>query len=267
MVTRTVTEPLQVMKPLVDFRPDLILIDIHMPDVTGTEIAAILRQESAYVSIPIVFLSSEKNPDKQQNAMLLGADDFLTKPVEPGHLISSVTSRVQRARTLRNLAERDSLTGLLNHTRFKEQLSIEVARAQRMGTSLAFVMLDIDHFKTINDTYGHPTGDRVLKSFALLFKQRLRKTDVLGRYGGEEFGVIMPDTGEGAAFQVMEELREAFAKIGHSSHGTIFQVTFSGGIATLPPWQDAASLNEAADRALYHAKRGGRNQVVYAVQE
>src|SRR5581483_6628291 len=261
MLTQTVTDPMRVMSALVDFRPDLILTDFHMPGVTGPELAAILRQQEAYLSIPIVFLSSETDVDKQLSAMLLGGDDFLLKPIEPPHLISSVTSSVQRARILRNLAEHDSLTGLLNHTRFKEQLAIEVARAIRTQTDLAFVMLDIDRFKSVNDIYGHPTGDRVIKSLARLLKQRLRKTDILGRYGGEEFAVILPETNGGAAYAVMEEIRTSFAQIHQHAGGVEFQVTVSGGIATLPPWLDAAELNEAADKALYQAKRNGRNQI------
>jgi diguanylate cyclase (GGDEF)-like protein len=263
MVSQIITDPLLVMPPLVDFRPDLILSDMHMPHLSGLELAAILRQQEAYVGIPIVFLSSETDRNTQLSAMLLGGDDFLVKPIEAHHLVGKVTSRVQRARTLRQLAERDSLTRLLNHTRFQEHLNIAVARAQRIGSKFALAMLDIDHFKNVNDTYGHPAGDRVLKNLARLLVQRLRKSDVVGRYGGEEFALILLDTDISGAYQLLEELRRSFEQAAQFSAGREFHVTFSGGIATLPPYEDAAALREAADRALYQAKRGGRNQIVF----
>ncbi len=262
MLTRVVTNPLDVMGPLIDFRPDLILTDINMPHVSGLELAAILRQQEAYNSIPLVFVSGELNVDKRLEALLLGGDDFLTKPVLPEHLTTTVQSRARRARILRGLAERDSLTGLLNHVRFTEQLGIEVARAKRTRTSLAYAMLDIDRFKTVNDTFGHPTGDRVIKSFARLLQERLRRSDILGRYGGEEFAIILPETEVDAAWRVMEEIRSLFGQIRQQGGGTEFSVTVSGGVATMPPAVDALSLNENADRALYQAKRGGRNQIV-----
>lgn len=266
MMTQVVMDPLDVMSPLVEFHPDLILTDMYMPNMSGLELASILRQQEAYVSIPIVFLSAETDADKQHSAMLRGGDDFLLKPIESDHLVRSVVRRVKRARVLRSLAERDSLTGLLNHTRFREQLVIEVARAIRTRTNLSLIMLDIDNFKSVNDMFGHPTGDRVIKSLARLMKQRLRKSDILGRYGGEEFAVILPETNGSAAWKVMEEIRESFAQISHQSSGIEFHVTVSGGIATVPPARDAAALNSTADRALYQAKRNGRNQIEYGVE-
>ena len=264
MLTHVITDPLHVMRPLVEFRPDLILSDMHMPNLSGLELAAVLRQQDAYVNIPIVFLSSETDLNTQLSAMLTGGDDFLLKPIEAHHLVGKVTSRVQRARTLRGFAERDSLTGLLNHTRFKERLNIEVSRAIRAQSQLSFAMLDIDYFKSVNDSYGHPTGDRILKSLARLLIQRLRKSDILGRYGGEEFAVILPETDGSAAYEVIEEMRAAFAEQKQFSGGEEFFVTFSAGIATLPPYAEVETLTEAADRALYQAKRDGRNMVVLA---
>ena len=262
--TAVVTDPMQIMQPLVDFRPDLILMDMYMPECDGRELASIIRQQETYVSIPIVFLSSETNIDAQLAAMRLGGDDFLTKPIEPEHLIASVTSRVMRARILRTLMVRDSLTGLLNHTATEAQLNIEVARTKRHSTPLAFAMIDIDRFKSVNDTYGHPTGDRVLKSLSRLLQQRLRKTDIIGRYGGEEFAVVLPDTDDSTAAKVLNEIREGFAQVRHQNGEDGFFVTFSCGVASFPQYEDATRLNDAADKALYVAKSGGRNRVVLA---
>jgi diguanylate cyclase (GGDEF)-like protein len=196
--------------------------------------------------------------------MSLGGDDFLTKPIKPGHLVSSVSSRIQRSRMLRSFMVRDSLTGLLNHTAIKDQLEREVARAKRLKTPLAYAMIDIDLFKRVNDTYGHPVGDRVIKSLSRLLKQRLRETDVVGRYGGEEFAVIMSDTDGPAAMKVLDNIRDAFSRFSHLADGKEFSVTFSGGIADVALSGDAIKLGDFADRALYEAKHAGRNRLVLA---
>ncbi len=264
MVTETLTDPLAVMRPLVDVRPDLILMDVYMSGCTGLELAALIRQQEAYLSIPIVFLSAETNQDKQLAALRLGGDDFLTKPIQAEHLIASVSHRAHRSRILRSYMVRDSLTGLLNHSKTKEQLVIEVARARRQNVPLTFAMIDLDHFKAVNDRFGHQTGDRVLKGLARLLLQRLRKIDVVGRYGGEEFAVILPGTDAAGAQRVLDEIRASFGYIQQQAEAAEFTVTFSCGIASFPDYAHAASLSKAADKALYRAKHAGRNRVVLA---
>ncbi len=264
METLVVSNPMEFMAPLVDFRPDLILMDVYMPGCSGIELATVIRQQEAYIGIPIMFLSVETDISRQLDAMRQGGDDFLIKPVQPRHLISAVTTRATRSRALRNLMVRDSLTGLLNHTKTKEQLGIELDRARRLGHSVSLAMLDIDHFKKVNDVYGHATGDRVLLSLSRLLGQRLRQTDVIGRYGGEEFAVIMTGSSAADARKKLEIVREAFAGLSHIYDGHEFRVTFSAGIASTPPFGDAVRLSEAADRALYEAKRSGRNCTILA---
>lgn len=264
MTTQIVTNPVEILQPLNEFKPDLILMDIYMPFCSGLELASVIRQQAAYVSIPIVFLSTETDLNKQLIAMSLGGDDFLTKPILPQHLISSVASRAQRSATLRSYMVRDSLTGLLNHTKLKEQLAIELKRADRQNSPLAFVMIDIDHFKRVNDTYGHSTGDRVIKSLSRLLQQRLRQTDIIGRYGGEEFAVILVDTNTTAAVEVMNQIRENFAQVQQWTDGAEFNTTFSCGIALSSTYSTVAKISKAADEALYQAKRSGRNQVMLA---
>lgn len=262
METLVLNQPLQIMEQLVSFKPDLILMDMYMPDCNGYELAKVLRQMEAYVSIPIVFLSSETCVKRQLTAMRMGGDDFLTKPIKTEHLVSSITIRAERMRIIRNFMERDSLTGLYNHSRSEEYLALAIMRVNRSGGNLAFAMIDIDNFKHINDTYGHPTGDRVIVTLARLLQQRLRKTDIIGRYGGEEFVVVMPDTDMDAARDVLDRIRESFATIRHAYEKGEFSVTFSCGIARFPECTDVAAISNEADKALYEAKRGGKNRVV-----
>jgi len=266
METQSITNPLDVMPPLTDFDPDLILMDMYMPECSGADLAKIIRQRDTYNSIPIVFLSSEDDIEKQLETMKLGADDFLNKEITPKNLIASVSARIKRARKLRSLMTRDSLTNLLNHTSTKKQLNIEIKRAERSNTSLCFAMIDIDHFKQVNDNYGHLTGDRVIKQLSRLLQQRLRSTDIVGRYGGEEFAVIMPDTPIEAAAIVLDELRESFSKILHQSNGKEFNTTFSCGIADFPSIKDPTELNDQADKLLYKSKQAGRNCITPSVK-
>lgn len=262
MTVKTVNNPLDAMVSLHEFTPDLILLDIYMPECNGMELAKVIRQLDAFVGVPIVFLSAEGDLDKQLFAMGLGADDFLTKPIQPQHLVSSVASRVRRSLKLRSFMVRDSLTGLLNHTAIKDQLDREVAQTKRRATPLAFAMVDIDHFKQVNDTYGHPAGDRVIKSLSRLLKQRLRETDMVGRYGGEEFAVILSNTDGMTAAKVLDAIREDFSQLRHLAEGKEFSATFSCGVADVSYFCDATKLCDAADKALYRAKHAGRNQVM-----
>jgi diguanylate cyclase (GGDEF)-like protein len=265
--TEVVTNPLKALDAIADSTPELILLDMHMPGATGEELAKVIRQQEAYLSIPIVFLSAENDISRQREAMTHGGDEFLQKPIDPNHLISAVRARLVRYRALRALMVRDSLTGLLNHTSFKERLRAEVARGRRLHQPLSVALLDIDHFKRVNDTYGHPAGDRVIKSLARLLKQRLRGADVIGRYGGEEFAVALPETPLSGAIQALDNLRMSFANIVQISGENTFQVTLSCGVTEVGEAMDGDSSIQAADEALYAAKHGGRNQVCAASPE
>jgi len=264
METAVVYDPLKMLDILSDFTPELILMDMYMPGCSGLELAKIIRQQEAYVSTPIVFLSAETDLDKQLEALQFGADDFLTKPIQPAHLISAVASRVRRYRVLHSFMVRDSLTGLLNHTTIKEELDVEITRAQRQKNAVVFAMIDIDFFKKVNDTYGHPTGDRVIKTISRLLQQRLRKSDVIGRYGGEEFAVVLKDTDAASALVILDNIRKAFEKIIQHSDKGDFSVSFSCGLAEFPKFANSTAICNAADRALYEAKSAGRNRVVIA---
>jgi diguanylate cyclase (GGDEF)-like protein len=252
------------MDAIEEFNPELIIMDMYMPGCNGMELAKIIRQENRYVSMPIIYLSSEDDIDKQLAALSEGGDDFLTKPVKPNRLVITVRNRVNRARDLMSLMVSDSLTGLFNHTHILYKLENELAQAKKQKTSLAFCMVDIDFFKKINDNYGHPVGDGVIRNLSLYLKQRLRKSDIIGRYGGEEFAIVLPNTTAEEAMSVMDTLRSQFASYRQKFNDHELQVTFSCGIAIFDKNHAANSekeIAERADKALYHAKENGRNCV------
>lgn len=264
MNVEIINNPMETLRTMDEIQPELVLLDMYMPECTGMELASVIRQIPKHVSIPIVYLSSETDRDRQLEAVSLGGDDFLVKPIKPEHLISSVTSRIERYRTLKELMLKDSLTGLYNHTTIKEHLRQEFARAYRSNSPFSCAVLDLDHFKEVNDKFGHTSGDRVLKSLAQLLVRRLRQADIVGRYGGEEFVILLPGATEIMAKKIIDELRQNFHHIKHVSRDQEFYLSFSGGIASYPRFDSPTLLFEMADRALYQAKQQGRNRILIA---
>jgi diguanylate cyclase (GGDEF)-like protein len=260
MIPKVETDPMQVLVTIETFQPEIIIMDMYMPGCTGMELARVIRQQDKFHSVPIIYLSAEDDLNKQLHAMSLGGDDFLTKPIDPKHLIATLQNRGRRARSLIALMIRDSLTGLYNHTHTLHLLELEITKSRKQNKPVCFAMLDIDFFKKVNDNYGHPIGDRVLKSLSLFLKQRLRKTDHIGRYGGEEFAIVLPNTTERDAKIIINEIRERFAELPQPAGNGFFNVTFSCGIALYHD-ETTQSLCEKADQALYEAKRNGRNTV------
>lgn len=265
--TRAITNPQNILTVLDEFNPDLILMDMYMPNCTGVEVARVVRQHSQYLSIPIVYLSGETDIALQVEALRLGGDHFLTKPFNPIFLNAIVKSKIERYRALRRSMYHDSLTGLLNHTSSKQALQQAINQAQRINSCLAVIMLDIDYFKKVNDTYGHPVGDQIIRSLAWLLKQRLRKTDIVGRYGGEEFLVVLQNVNMQQALVIMDKIRQDFNEIRHPFQDSYFNISFSGGIASYPMIDDGEALVKAADTALYVSKHSGRNQLSCARPE
>ncbi|MFV1983371.1 MAG: diguanylate cyclase [Thiohalomonadales bacterium] len=259
--TNYITKPLTIMEAITHYQPELILLDLYMPECTGFELASVIRQQEYYIDVPIVFLSSETDTKTQLLAMQQGGDDFLTKPIQPDHLILAVKTRINRYRELRSLFVKDSLTGLHNHTSIKQNIETEILRAQRNRKQVCLVMIDIDHFKQVNDIYGHNVGDKVLKALARLMRQKLRQTDILGRYGGDEFVVILPETEINDAKLVINKLCVNFKKLQFNDLENELSVSITCGIASYPPAKDSEHLSVSADVALYTAKQSGRNQV------
>lgn len=256
-----VTRPPELMTELSEFRPDLLLLDIHMGGYSGPSLARMIRFQPEWLGLPIVYLSSEQDRDQRIHAIAQGGDDFIEKPISDQRLVNVVRARCSRARQLAKLASRDSLTGLLKHSLVKQELAKEFARCQRYGQDTAVAMVDLDHFKSVNDTYGHATGDVVIRALANLLRHRLRKTDIIGRYGGEEFVVILPDCNIAEAELILNDVCDQFSGLAFTCQGRDFQVTLSAGVARVRGFGSAEAALSAADEALYQRKNQGRNGV------
>ncbi|MBI2786848.1 MAG: diguanylate cyclase, partial [Legionella longbeachae] len=262
MITRAITNPLELLKEFELFQPDLLLMDIYMPECTGLELAALLRKDRKYTKIPIIFLSTEDDKNKKLSAISLGGDDFLTKPIAPQDLVSAVRARSNRASILNYYMTTDSLTGLLNHSSILNRLNIEIVKAKQENMSLSFVMLDIDNFKLINDTYGHPFGDTVIKKLASLLMVNLRNRDSVGRYGGEEFALILPGASLANSRKICENLLCQFSQYCFTVNNHDVYMTVSAGVSGFTGNNDTNGIINQADQALYKAKQNGRNQVL-----
>jgi len=264
---RAVAEPARLEAELASFRPDIVLMDVMLPGVSGYDLVRSLRQDERYATVPVIVLTTRGEMEARIQATQAGGDEHLVKPVSPALLLSTVAARVERGRFLRTLVERDGLTGLLTHTALLERARVSVSKKRRdPRRQWTWIMIDLDRFKAVNDRYGHPTGDVVLGRLAGLLRARLRQADVVGRYGGEEFAVVLEDLSGADAVRLLERLRADFAAIEHRPRegGEPFHVTLSAGLATLDEGEDLSSWVQAADRALYEAKEAGRDRVVVA---
>ncbi len=264
MLVQTLSDPSRLFEVMRDFDPEMVLLDMNMPDFTGIELAQMIRLNDEWLRVPIIYLSAETDINRQMAALLKAGDDFITKPISDNALTAAVFSRVQRARSLSMALSRDSLTGLLKHADIKEQVALEVERAQRSGKPTSVVMLDLDHFKQVNDQYGHAAGDNVIRSLANLMRQRLRRIDSIGRYGGEEFVAVLPDCPAEQAKRIFDEIRLRFAALSFHAGARTFSVSLSAGISETDGHSSAGAMLELADQALYAAKHNGRNQVQVA---
>lgn len=255
------TDPFAALEAMVELKPDLLLTDLYMPQMLGIEFAGVIRQKANYDALPIMFLSHELNVDDHLDALRVGGDEFLLKPIRDEHLVGAVSIRAARFRSLNALMSMDGLTGLLSQITTKLQLEELLPLALRRNAPLCFVMIDIDHFKQINDRFGHPAGDRVLRMLARLLKQGVRRSDIVGRFGGEEFAIVLPDTSMEDAVKLIDTLRERFATTPQQHESEIFHVSLSAGVSSSQEHGRMASLIQAADAALYRAKAAGRNCV------
>jgi two-component system cell cycle response regulator len=258
-------------------RPDLVLLDVLMPHVDGYKMAQMFKRESPFV--PIILLTALDDIDSKRRALSAGADEFLSKPVNALELQIRMSSmlRIKRLadqlesanKSLAALATTDALTQLANRRHFETRLVDEFQRWKRYKHPLTCIMLDVDHFKKVNDTYGHPVGDKVLIQVAAAIRGATRTTDFVARYGGEEFVILTPETPVVSADVVAERLRAAIFKrtTEKSEEEGIPAVTASLGIASTDLGIESGDdLVKRADEALYRAKREGRNRVVRAAE-
>jgi diguanylate cyclase (GGDEF)-like protein len=254
-------------------KPDIILLDVIMPIMDGYEVCEHLKEDDSTKEIPIIMVTSKAEAADKVKGLELGALDYVTKPFDEGELIARVNIHLrlrelyeavqEQNRQLQEMANRDGLTGLYNHRYFHEQLSQDFLRAKRYHENLSCVLFDIDFFKKFNDTYGHQTGDIVLKALASVVQHATRESDLAARYGGEEFALILYHTDGPAAYEAAERLRTMVESHEVQDNGNVLRVTISIGVATFPHErvQNSKELVDYADQALYKAKDNGRNRV------
>ncbi|HET6464661.1 MAG TPA: diguanylate cyclase [Nitrospiria bacterium] len=267
----------QALHVLSSERVDLILTDIIMPEMDGFKLVETIRKDERLQDIPMILLTVRSELEDRVKGLALGAWDFLVKPVHPIELNVRIGTMLRlkalqdklknRIRQLERLSIIDELTGLYNKKYLVEFLRREENRSKRFGFMLSCVMLDVDHFKKINDTYGHLRGDRVLKELGALLGDIIRSYDFAARYGGDEFTLVLPQQKHSqGALELANRIRKAVENhpFGRSTSNRPLQVTVSMGVATVIPdhASDYETLLDRADQALYKAKAGGRNRIV-----
>ncbi|MEP4545303.1 MAG: diguanylate cyclase [Saccharospirillum sp.] len=260
---QTESDPARVFWQIEQFDPDLLLLDINMPKATGPEVARVLRLHERFATLPILFLTADFDQAAQRSDLLnIGSDDLLYKSMDEDELVQQVTARAERARQLRDQINRDALSGLNNHGAVQRASELAFARAHRQQTQSSLVVLDLDHFKAVNDRYGHDMGDQVIRTLSQLLLARFRHTDTVGRYGGEEFVILLPDTPTERAKVLTDAIRSDMSALRFTTPTGSFTVTFSAGISNARNYSSHLEQFKAADEALYQAKQGGRDQVV-----
>jgi len=263
-------------KTLLNKDIDLILCDLMMPGMDGFKFLSMKKARPEFNDIPVIMLTGAEDVKLKIKGLEQGASDYITKPFDPGELIARVRGHYKiRAlqeelkasnRRLEELSNTDGLTKLYNRRYFMELLELEFQRAQRYQSRFAFVMIDIDNFKSFNDTYGHLMGDKILYEIAQILQENLRVNDVVGRYGGEEFALFAPETDLKGALVVAERYRKRIEDFILVVENKRLKVTISLGVANYPhpAIGSVDDLIRLADNALYKAKRNGRNRVEVA---
>jgi diguanylate cyclase (GGDEF)-like protein len=261
--------------------PDLILLDVMMPKIDGIEVARRVKRNDALPFIPIIMQTALDATENKVRGLEAGADDYITKPIDFAELKARVASmlRIKRLQEeledreqelleanerLRYMSQTDALTGLDNRRRLEERIDEMFEHAKRLDGPFSCVMCDLDHFKSVNDTYGHQAGDAVLKQFAQILREDVREIDRVGRYGGEEFMMLLPGTVLDAGVRFAERVRKHVASHTFTFEGVSIQRTASFGVSAWPHPRIANcdDLVRAADAALYVAKETGRNRTV-----
>jgi diguanylate cyclase (GGDEF)-like protein len=248
----------EALKRILQIPPDLILLDITMPKMNGLQLKNQLNKEDETRSIPVIFVTARNLSADKIAGLKLGVDDYITKPFNAEELLARIDSTIQRRKFYERVSMTDGLTGVYNVAFFKKQIGIFFQLAQRHKTIFSLAIIDINDFKIINDTYGHSVGDFVLKKIAEILRIVLRETDIITRYGGDEFVIILPETKEESAQLTINRIKEKI-------HGQIFRVddtnielsfTLSAGIATYDDtFTSEVHMFWNADNRLYEDKK------------
>lgn len=250
-----------VFSNILNFDPDIILLDTQMSKIDGFEMASIIRQHQNFSAIPLVIMSSETDTNQQFKMRSAGADDFILKPFKPHHLVGAIHNRIQRSKQTKRFMYTDALTGLMLFPMIKEQVTNLLDSCLRYNLDFSIASIDLDYFKQINDVYGNLVGDQILRNFSEFILSKTRKSDIVTRAGGEEFIIIFPYTNADNAFRALNSFREGFSSRTQFAGNEEFKVSFSAGIASTNNYHDLESLLAAADQALYSAKEKGRNYI------
>ena len=245
-------------------KPDLILLDIDMPDMSGFDVCRILKEEPDLKMIPIIFLTGSDDTQDRVKGLDFGAVDYVTKPFDAFELRARVRAALRTKRLqdmLVQCASIDPLTELHNRRALEDRLDQEWARSRRYDKSLSVVMIDLDNFKNVNDTYGHQMGDRLLRTVAEILQKQCRTSDFVGRYGGEEFIIIAPENDAQETVTLAERCRHEIQEIELLADEDKVHITASFGVADSNDASDLEAVIRSADQALYRAKSLGRNRV------
>jgi diguanylate cyclase (GGDEF)-like protein len=268
--------------------PALILLDIMMPDMDGYEVCRQLKADQRTSDIPIIFLSALNEVFDKVKAFKAGGVDFITKPFQVEEVLARVRTHLiiraqqealakknqelekknslitEQAKKLEQLATKDHLTGLSNRRDFQDKTNREVERVKRNQKPFAMIMIDIDHFKQVNDTHGHDFGDKVLAAVGHGLEKMLRAQDIVARWGGEEFIALLPETDADGAQHVAEKIRKEIAAGRHHLEDISISITVTMGIAMFDGFGSLEDCIKKADHALYVGKKEGRNRVILA---
>jgi len=246
----------------------VVLLDWELPDGKGIDLIKEILASSPYGWLPIIMVTSHSEPERIKEALEAGATDYLSKPAERIELLARIFSAIRIKNLqdkLRETSIRDAMTGLYNRRYMEERMEQEFQRCKRHKNLMTIAMIDLDFFKKVNDSYGHEVGDQVLKILADVLKSQLRKSDILSRFGGEEFVIVLPETPVEGAKMVLNKVREYLSKVEISSPlGKSFSVTLSGGVAggDISEFETYHDLLRMADKNLYEAKHSGRNCII-----